>query len=186
MTIELWSLEIADIKVVRTRKIADDRGFFSETYSEKDFAAAGIAVRFVQDNHFKSSRAGTIRGLHFQREPFAQDKLVRVLRGRAFDVAVDLRKSSRTFGKWVGIELSSDDWKQVFIPKGFAHGVCALEPDTAVAYKVSNPHAQEHDLGVVWNDPDLAIDWPIGRNDAILSERDRTLPRLRDIADLFD
>ncbi len=186
MTIELWSLAIADIKVVRTKKFTDERGFLSETYSERDFAAVGIDVRFVQDNHFKSSRPGTIRGLHFQSAPFAQDKLVRVLRGRAFDVAIDLRKSSRSFGKWVGIELSGEDWKQVFIPKGFAHGVCALEPDTEVAYKVSNPHSPAHEFGLIWNDPDLAIDWPLGSNDAILSERDRALPRLRDIAHVFD
>jgi dTDP-4-dehydrorhamnose 3,5-epimerase len=116
----------------------------------------------------------------------AQDKLVRVIKGRAFDVAVDLRRSSRTFGKWVGIELTANDWKQVWIPKGFAHGVCTLEPDTEVTYKVSTLYSSAHDFGVAWDDPDIAVDWPMGSDEAILSDKDRMLPRLRDAPHLFD
>ena len=184
--IEVSSLDIADVKIIKTKKFVDPRGYFSETYHEKNFYDAGISLRFVQDNHTMSPQAGTIRGLHFQGHPFAQDKLVRVVKGRVFDVAVDLRRTSRTFGKWVGIEISALDWKQVLIPKGFAHGFCTLEPDTEVIYKVSNHYSPAHDFGVVWNDPDLAIDWPVQDGQVTLSDKDRMQPRLRDIAQLFD
>src|SRR4051812_3905590 len=182
--IEILSLDIPDVKIIKPKKFADQRGFFSETYHERDFAQAGIPLRFVQDNHSMSSQAGTIRGLHFQAAPFAQDKLVRVVRGRVYDVAVDLRRSSRSFGKWVGIEISAADWKQVLIPKGFAHGFCTLEADTEVIYKVTDYYSPAHDLGVLWNDPDLAVDWPV--REAILSDKDARQPRLRDITQLFD
>lgn len=186
MRIEIKSLDIPDVKIIKTRKHGDHRGFFSETYNCKEFAEVGINLQFVQDNHSLSAEAGTIRGLHFQSPPFAQDKLVRVVRGRILDVVVDLRKSSPTFGKWVAVEVSAAEWNQILVPVGFAHGVCTLEPDTELIYKVTNYYSAEHDFGVLWDDPDLAIDWPIEKSTAVLSDKDRKQPRLRDMAHSFD
>ena len=185
MTIEVVSLEIPDIKIIKTGKFGDSRGFFSETYSRKSFQEAGIDISFVQDNHSRSALAGTIRGLHFQAPPFAQDKLVRVVKGCILDVAVDLRKSSPTFGKWVSAEISAENWQQMLIPAGFAHGFCTLEADTEVIYKVSQYYAPQHDHGVAWNDPDLGITWPVTAAQATLSAKDMALPRLRDVATPF-
>jgi dTDP-4-dehydrorhamnose 3,5-epimerase len=179
-------LAIPDVKIVRPKKFGDARGFFSETYSAAAFAEAGIPDVFVQDNHSFSAAAGTVRGLHFQRNPRAQAKLVRVTRGRILDVAVDLRRSSPTFGKWVGAEISAEAWNQIYVPVGFAHGFCTLEPDTEIAYKVTDTYAPAEDGGVFWQDEDLAIDWPIAPHQAILSDKDRVLPRLRDLPPLFD
>ncbi|MFA6205266.1 MAG: dTDP-4-dehydrorhamnose 3,5-epimerase, partial [Methylocystis sp.] len=140
---------------------------------------------FVQDNHSLSRDVGTVRGLHFQTAPFAQDKLVRVVSGRILDVAVDLRRSSQTFGRHVVVELSKENWRQLFIPIGFAHGFVTLEPDTEVIYKVTNFYSPQHDCGVAWDDPDIGIAWPAAAESAVLSDKDRKWPRLRDLAEVF-
>ncbi|MGA2044392.1 MAG: dTDP-4-dehydrorhamnose 3,5-epimerase [Roseiarcus sp.] len=177
---------IPEVKVVSVKKLRDTRGFFSETYSRRAFAEAGLPYEFVQENHSLSLAAGTIRGLHFQSPPFAQDKLVRVTAGRICDVAVDLRRSSPSFGRHVRIELSAENWRQALIPIGFAHGFCTLEPGTEVVYKVTNYYSAADDHGLAWDDPDLAIDWPAPRAAVALSERDRRHPRLRDLPAWFD
>ena len=184
--IELNNLAIADIKVIKTKQFIDHRGYFSETYNEVEFARVGVDLHFVQDNQSMSSKAGTVRGLHYQSHPMAQDKLVRVIRGRIFDVVVDIRRSSRTFGKWVSIELTASDGNQLLVPKGFAHGFCTLEPHTEVMYKVSNYYSPSHDFGLLWSDPDISVDWPITNGEAILSDKDKMLPRLREASHLFD
>ena len=183
---QVLDCELPDVKVLVPRVHADERGVFVETYQRERYRELGIAVEFVQDNLSVSRRTGTVRGLHFQTEPFAQAKLVRVVRGRILDVAVDLRRSSPRFGRSVAVELSAENWKQLFVPVGFAHGFCTLEPDTEVAYKVSSLYAPQHDAGLIWNDPDLGIDWPVGADEAVLSDKDRQLPRLRDVAITFD
>jgi dTDP-4-dehydrorhamnose 3,5-epimerase len=180
MALEVESLEIPDVKVVRPKKFGDARGFFSETYNKQAFAEAGIAPEFVQDNQSLSAMVGTIRGLHSQTEPFAQDKLVRVTRGRIWDVAVDARPGSRTFGRWVAAEISAEAWNQIFVPVGFLHGFCTLEPDTEVSYKVSHFYSAKHEVGVRWNDPDLNIKWPVAAEAAILSDKDKVLPLFKD------
>jgi dTDP-4-dehydrorhamnose 3,5-epimerase len=178
MALEIERLEIPDVLVVRPQRHADSRGFFSETFNRALFAEAGIELDFVQDNHSRSVRAGTIRGLHFQTAPFAQDKLVRVTRGRILDVAVDIRRSSPTFGKYVTAEISADQWNQILIPVGFAHGFCTLEPDTEVIYKVSNYYSAKHDRGIRWNDPQIDIRWPVDEAKVHLSDKDKQLPFL--------
>jgi dTDP-4-dehydrorhamnose 3,5-epimerase len=183
---EVEPLAIPDVKLIRPKRFGDARGFFSEVYSRAAFAKAGIAIDFVQDNHSLSAQVGTIRGLHFQTAPFAQDKLVRVIRGRILDVAVDLRRGSPTFGRHVSAEISAANWTQILVPIGFAHGFCTLEPDTEVVYKVSNVYAPANDGGVLWNDPDLGIAWPIASGGTpVLSDKDAKLPRLRDLPPLF-
>jgi dTDP-4-dehydrorhamnose 3,5-epimerase len=184
-SLQVEATAIPDVKVVTPRKFGDHRGFFSETYNRKAFLAAGIDLNFVQDNHSLSAEAGTLRGLHFQSHPFAQDKLVRVTRGRILDVAIDIRRSSPTFGKHVAVELSAENWRQLLIPIGFAHGLLTLEPNTEVLYKVTNLYSQPNDLGLAWDDPDIAIDWPIPAEKVILSDKDRKQPRLRDLPEIF-
>src|SRR5262249_10477793 len=157
----------------------------SETFNRKRLADAGIDLDFVQDNHSLSGQRGVVRGLHFQIPPFAQDKLVRVVRGRIYDVAVDIRRSSPTYGRHVGVELSGENWKQLFVPAGFAHGFVTLDPDTEVIYKVTNYYAPSHDRGLIWNDPDLGINWPIAAGEAILSDKDKVLPRFADLKSEF-
>lgn len=179
-------LAIPEVLVLKPKRFGDGRGFFSETYSRRVLAEVGIDVEFVQDNHSLSGRSGTVRGLHFQTGTFAQAKLIRVTRGAIFDVAVDLRRDSPTYGSHVAAELSADAWNQIFIPVGFAHGLCTLAPDTEVQYKVSAYYAPDHDRGVLWNDPDLRIVWPVDEDTALLSEKDQHQPRLRDLPDLFD
>lgn len=186
MPIEIIALAIPEVKRVTTPKFADARGYFSETYSRASFTEVGIGDELVQDNHSFSAQAGTVRGLHFQSPPFAQGKLVRVVRGRIWDVAVDLRVSSPTFGQWVAAEISAMDRSQLWVPEGFAHGFCTLEPGTEVIYKVSRPYAPAHDHGVAWNDPDVGIAWPVQAGKAVLSAKDAALPRLRDIATPFN
>lgn len=178
-------LNIPDIKVLVPRKHGDARGFFSETYNRKSLAALGIDIDFVQDNHSLSAEKGTVRGLHFQTPPFAQDKLVRVARGAVYDVAVDLRKDSPTYGRHVSAVLSAEAWNQVLVPIGFAHGFMTLEPDTEVIYKVSDYYAPDHDKGLLWNDPALGIAWPLAEGEAILSEKDRIQPRFEEIVTPF-
>ncbi len=182
---EIEALAIPDVKLIRPKRFGDARGFFSEVYSCAALAAAGIGMEFVQDNHSRSALVGTIRGLHFQTAPFGQDKLVRVTKGRILDVAVDLRRASPTYGKYVSAELSAENWTQILVPIGFAHGFCTLEPDTEVLYKVSNVYAPANDGGVMWNDPDLGIAWPVKAGNAVLSDKDTRLPRLRDLPPLF-
>ena len=176
---------IPEVKVASLKKHGDARGFFSETYTYRAFAAAGIADTFVQDNHALSGTPGTVRGLHFQTPPFAQAKLVRVTRGAILDVAVDIRAGSPTYGKHVAITISADAWNQIYIPIGFAHGLVTLEPDTEVLYKVSNYYAPEHDKGLLWNDPALGIDWPGVANPALLSGKDKVQPRLAELPVYF-
>ncbi len=185
MTDFIQDTAIADVKIVTPRKFGDARGFFSETYNRRTFESAGLRYEFVQDNHSLSTAAGSVRGLHFQIAPFAQDKLVRVLRGRIHDVVVDLRRGSPTFGRHVAVELSAKNFRQLLVPAGFAHGFCTLEPDTEVFYKVTQFYSPLHDRGVLWNDPSLGIDWPAIADAATLSEKDRVLPRFNDLADFF-
>ena len=179
-------LNIPDVRLLSPGKHDDRRGFFSETYNKKAFAALGIYIDFVQDNHSYSADKGTVRGLHFQTPPFAQDKLVRVARGSVFDIAVDLRQGSSSYGRHVSAVLSADAWNQILVPIGFAHGFMTLEPDTEVIYKVSNYYAPDHDKGLLWNDPALGINWPIFDDEAVFSEKDGKLPRLAELVTPFD
>ena len=176
---------IPDVKIITPKKFGDHRGFFSEVYNRNAFAEAGIALDFVQDNQSLSAQVGTLRGLHFQSAPFAQDKLVRVTRGKILDVAVDIRKSSPTFGQHVAVELSAENWRQLLVPIGFAHGFVTLEPDTEVMYKVTNYYSAANDLGLAWDDPDLGIAWRVQPEGVTLSDKDRKHPRLRDLTEIF-
>src|ERR1700682_3829682 len=182
MQLDIRCLVIPDVKLIRPQRFSDARGYFCETFQRADFIAQGLANDFLQDNQSSSDRSGTVRGLHFQRPPFAQTKLVRVLRGSIFDVAVDLRHSSPSFGRHIAIELSGDGNEQLLVPAGFAHGFCTLEPDTVVFYKVDQVYSAAHDSGVNSADPALWIEWPIAAPEAILSEKDRRLPMLDDLA----
>ena len=177
--------EIPDVKIIIPRKFGDHRGFFSETYSKKVLSEAGIHMDFVQDNQSLSVQKGVMRGLHFQLPPFAQDKLVRVVRGAVYDVAVDIRRSSPTFGKHVAVELSAENWKQLLVPAGFAHGFITLTENTEACYKVTNYYSPQHDRGILWNDPALGIEWPIDVKDVILSEKDQKQPKLAEAQELF-
>lgn len=176
---------IPDVKVLLPRQIKDHRGFFSEVYSRKALADLGIDAEFIQDNHSLSVEKGVLRGLHYQRPPVAQDKLVRVVRGAVLDVAVDIRRSSPTFGKHVTAVLSAENWRQAFVPAGFAHGFVTLEPNTEVIYKVTAAYSPAHERGIQWNDPALGIDWGITEAQAVLSGRDRQHPPLTAAKDLF-
>ncbi len=175
--------KIREVVAIRPDRHQDARGFFSETYSRRALAEAGIDTEFVQDNHSLSVLQGTLRGLHFQTPPAAQAKLVRVVRGAIVDVAVDIRVGSPSYGRHVSCRLSAEEWNQLYVPVGFAHGFCTLEPDTEVIYKVSAYYAPEHDRGLLWNDPALAIDWPV--SEPLLSEKDRSHPLLRQMPEWF-
>lgn len=177
--------KIPEVKIVTPKKHGDARGFFSEVYKQSDWEKAGLDYTFVQDNHSFSAPAGTLRGLHFQTPPFAQHKLVRVIRGRILDVAVDVRRASPTFGKHVAVELSAENWRQLFIPVGFAHGFVTLEPDTEVLYKVTSLYSAPHDRGLAFDDPNLGINWPLPPDGPLLSEKDKRWPRLRDLGEAF-
>jgi dTDP-4-dehydrorhamnose 3,5-epimerase len=183
---EIIPTEIPDVRVIIPAKHLDRRGFLSETYSKRRLAEAGIELDFVQDNHSFSIEKGVVRGLHYQAPPFAQDKLLRVVRGAVFDVAVDLRRNSATFGKHVSVILSAEKWNQILVPKGFAHGFATLEPNTELLYKVTNYYSPEHDRGLFWQDPEIGIAWPVSPTAAIVSDRDSRLPRLSELKDLFD
>ena len=178
-------LSISEVKALRPKKHGDGRGFFSEVYNKKAFLQAGIEIDFVQDNHSFSVQKGTVRGLHFQTPPFAQDKLLRVVRGSVFDVAVDLRQDSASYGRHASIVLSAEAWNQVLIPIGFAHGFMTLEPNTEVLYKVSNYYSPEHDKGLLWNDPALGIQWPLPADEAVLSDKDLRHPKLSELRSPF-
>lgn len=168
------------VREVRPRRFADERGFFSEVWNSETWRDAGLDLSFVQDNHSLSRAAGVLRGLHFQSPPFAQEKLVRVTRGAVFDVAVDIRRASPTFGRWVSLVLSAAEWNQLLVPAGFAHGFLTLEQDTEVQYKVTAPYSAAHDRTVRWDDPAIGIEWPLGRHELTLSERDLAAPLLAD------
>jgi dTDP-4-dehydrorhamnose 3,5-epimerase len=179
-----WSLPLDGPLLVQTKLFTDARGVFVETFSCRDAEALGIDDDWVQDNFSRSVHSGTVRGLHFQRAPHVQAKLVRVLRGAVLDVAVDIRQGSPTFGRHVGVELSAANGMQLYIPAGFAHGFCTLTDDTEVAYKVSDYYAPECDAGLAWDDPDIGIAWPVARDAALMSGKDGRQPRLRDL--VFD
>jgi len=166
------------IVVIVPKVFADDRGFLMETYKRSAFDAAGLNAPLVQENHSRSSK-GTLRGLHYQREPKAQGKLVRVVLGEIFDVAVDIRKDSPTFGRWIGVALSAANRKSIYIPPGFAHGFCVTSPEAEVIYKTTEEYAPEHEHGIRWDDPGLAIAWPIAS--PALSARDQRWPLLAQI-----
>ncbi len=178
--------DIPGVRIVTPRKHGDHRGFFSEVYKQSEWRQAGMDYTFVQDNHSFSAPVGTLRGLHFQTPPFAQDKLVRVLRGRILDVAVDIRRSSPTFGKHVALELSVENWRQLFVPAGFAHGFITLEPDTEVFYKVTAHYSPDHDRGLAFDDPALGINWPMPPGGPLLSEKDKHWPRLHELTEAFE
>jgi len=172
---------VAGVLIVRPRRFEDHRGFFAPVFRPADLEAAGVSHGWVQENQSLSLLKGTVRGLHFQRPPFAQAKLVRVIRGSALDVCVDLRQGSATFGRHVAVRLTAEDLTQVYVPAGFAHGFCTLSDDTEVLYKVSAPWSEAHEGGVMWNDLALGIDWPVAAADVVLSEKDANWPRLADL-----
>jgi len=182
---QVRSLGLDGVLEISPRKFGDDRGFFSETYNAKSFAEAGIDLTFVQDNHSYSAAKDVVRGLHYQLPPFAQDKLVRVTRGAILDVAVDIRKSSPTFGKWIALEVSAEKWNQILVPKGFAHGFMTLVENTEVIYKVTSYYSPEHDRSIRFDDPTIGIDWPISSSSVQLSDKDKKAPLFAD-AEVFD
>jgi dTDP-4-dehydrorhamnose 3,5-epimerase len=176
---------IPEVLLIEAPRFGDARGFFSEVWKRSALVAQGFAVDFVQDNHSLSREVGVLRGLHFQRPPSAQGKLVRVVRGRILDVAVDIRAGSPTYGQHVTCELSAENWQQLWVPRGFAHGFLTLEPDTEVLYKVDAEYDRAADAGIAWDDPALGITWPIPPGGPVVSEKDRTAPRLAEIAPPF-
>lgn len=178
-------LEIRDVVRVTPRRFGDNRGFFSETFCDRDLAAAGLPSAFVQDNHSRSEKAGTVRGLHMQAPPHAQHKLVRASRGRILDIAVDIRVGSPTYGRHVTAELSAENWAQLLVPIGFLHGFVTLEPDTEVQYKVSDYYVPEAEGGVLWHDEALGIRWPFDVAAATVSGRDKQMPRFADFKSPF-
>jgi dTDP-4-dehydrorhamnose 3,5-epimerase len=178
---KITPLALAEVLHITPKRHGDARGWFAETWSREAMSEAGVDAEFVQDNQAFNAKAGTVRGLHFQQAPHAQAKLVRVLSGAIYDVALDVRPGSATYGQWVGAELTADRGEQLFIPRGFAHGYVTLTNDCELFYKVDGLYAPQTEGGVLWNDPDLAIPWPIA-GDPILSDKDRLLPRLKDMA----
>jgi dTDP-4-dehydrorhamnose 3,5-epimerase len=183
MKVEVTS--IPDVLLLKLRYFHDTRGYFVETFNARAAHEAGLEAEFVQDNQALSLKRGTVRALHFQVPPKAQAKLVRVLRGSIYDVAVDLRAGSPSYGRWLAATLTAQGGEQIFVPRGFAHGYCTLEDDTEVAYKVDDYYAPECDRGLAWDDPTLAIDWPVPHGEALLSDKDRKLPRFADFASPF-
>lgn len=183
--LDVRKTEIEGVLLLTPKRWADARGFFVETWNAERFREAGLAHVFVQDNHSYSAEAGTVRGLHFQSPPRVQNKLVRVTRGAVIDVAVDARRGSPTFGRHVRAMLSAENGAQLFVPAGFLHGFATLEPDTDVAYKVTDFYSQPHDGAVIWNDPDLAIDWGVDPARAVLSAKDAAAPRFADFRSPF-
>ena len=178
-------LSIPDVLLITPRKFADSRGFFSETWNAGTLAAHGFNEGFVQDNQSLSTQTGTVRGLHCQIGANVQGKLVRVIQGAIWDVAVDLRRGSPTYGQYAAAVLSAENWQQLWVPRGFLHGFCTLEPDTSVIYKVTAPYDRAAERAVIWNDPTLALPWPVAPENALLSDKDRLLPLLSDCEDWF-
>jgi dTDP-4-dehydrorhamnose 3,5-epimerase len=185
MIIKIIKTAIPAVQVVVPVRHEDARGFFSETYNKRTLSECGIDLDFVQDNHSYSREKGTIRGFHYQITPHAHHKLVRVIKGAVLDVAVDLRRESPTFGKYVTVVLNADEWNQVLVPVGFAHAICTMEPGTEVLYKMTHFHQADHEFGIVWNDPDLGIEWPIPETDVVVSDKDKAQPRLSELTDLM-
>jgi dTDP-4-dehydrorhamnose 3,5-epimerase len=182
---QIIALDIPEVKVIAPKKFGDHRGFFSETYNRKTLAELGVDKEFVQDNHSLSAEKCVVRALHYQLPPMAQDKLVRVVRGAILDVAVDIRRDSPTFGRHVAEVISAENWRQMYVPIGFAHGFVTLEPNTEVVYKVTNYYSPAHERGVRWNDPTLAINWGVSESQAILSQRDTKHPLFKDALEMF-
>ena len=182
---DIVKTEINDILIIEPKVFGDNRGYFFESFSEKDFSSQVREVKFVQDNESKS-RYGVLRGLHFQKPPHAQSKLVRVVKGAVLDVAVDIRRGSPTFGQHVAVELTEDNHRQLFIPRGFAHGFAVLSEEVIFQYKCDNFYAPQSEGAIAWDDPDLEIDWRIPVDKVVLSEKDMANPRLKDADWLFD
>jgi dTDP-4-dehydrorhamnose 3,5-epimerase len=178
-------LKIPDVWVYTPRRIEDDRGWFCETFNAGLLADMLAGVTFVQDNQVFTQNRAVLRGMHFQRPPKAQDKLVRVLRGSILDVAVDIRRDAPTYGQWVSAVLSARQGAQIFVPKGFAHGYLTLEPETEVLYKVSSFYSRDHESGILWNDPAIGVDWGVPDGEVLMNDRDRELPRLADFVPVF-
>lgn len=185
MNFAIERLKLEDVLLIRTKRFEDPRGYFMETWSQDAFRQLGLKATFVQDNQSLSVQRGTVRGLHFQTPPYAQAKLVRVLQGSVFDVAVDLRVGSPDYGQWCGVTLSAAGAEQLYVPKGFAHGFVTLEPDTVIAYRVDAPYAPTCDAGIHWNDPAIAVRWPLDPAEAVLSAKDAALPQLASVASPF-
>jgi dTDP-4-dehydrorhamnose 3,5-epimerase len=177
--------DLPGVLIIEPVRHGDHRGFFSETWQRQRFADHGITADWIQDNHSRSATPGTLRGLHFQSPPHAQAKLLRCIRGSILDVAVDIRVGSPTFGRHVAVELGEANFRQLLVPRGFAHGFVTLEPDTEVLYKVDAGYAPAHDAGIAWDDPDLGIDWGFGAGEVTLSDKDRTHPRLAELGPVF-
>jgi dTDP-4-dehydrorhamnose 3,5-epimerase len=184
--VDILDTALPEVKIVVPRRIGDDRGLFSEVWNSRAFSSIGIDAIFVQDNHIHSQLRGTLRGLHYQIPPAAQGKLVRVTRGAIFDVAVDIRRGSPTFGCHANAVLSADNWRQLWVPPGFAHGYCTLEDNTEVQYKVTDFYSPSHERGIAWDDPDLRVPWPVTVAPATVSERDCQWPHLAGQSDLFE
>ena len=183
MPFEFEKQKIEDVILVKPKVFGDNRGFFMESYKKSDFYDNGIAVEFNQDNHSKSSK-GVLRGLHYQKAPKAQAKIVRCIKGAIFDVAVDIRKGSKTYGKWVGVELTEENKKMLYIPAGFAHGFCVRSDVAEICYKSSDEYSPENDRGIMWNDPEIGIDWNLDTN-PVISEKDSKHPLLKDADNNF-
>jgi len=181
--VNIIKTKLDGVIIIEPKVFRDERGFFTESYSLKKFREAGLNYNFIQDNHSLSVSEGTIRGLHYQANPKAQTKLVRILKGEALDVAIDIRQGSPTYRQWISITLSAENMRQLIIPRGFAHGICTLTPDTEVFYKVDEFYALDCDRAIRWNDPDIAIEWPY--NNPLLSEKDRNAPLLKDAENNF-
>ena len=183
---DIQSLAIADVKLIRPTKHGDERGFFSEIFRDDLLARRGIGGPFVQDNHVFSAARGVLRGLHFQKPPHAQGKLVRCVRGAILDVAVDIRAGSPTFGRHVAAEVSAANWTQIWVPPGFAHGYVTLEPDCEIIYKVTGYYSPSSEIGIAWDDPGLGIDWRLHGPELVLSDKDRRNPKLAEIVTPFE
>ena len=186
MQVNVKPSELPEVLVLTPKRFDDTRGFLSETYNEQRWREVGIDLRFVQDNHTHSAEPGTVRGLHYQVPPHAQDKLVRVTRGAILDVAVDIRVGSPTFGRHVSTVISAEAWNQILVPAGFAHGYATLEPDTEVFYKTTDFYAPDYERAIRWNDPAIGIEWGLAEGEAVVSERDSQAPLLAEAVDLFD
>ena len=182
---EFRTFDLGGLMEITPRKIQDDRGYFSEVFRYDAFAQRAGATNFVQDNQSLSVRLGTVRGIHFQSHPAAQGKLVRCLKGKIFDVAVDLRRDSAHYGEWVAVTLTPEANNQLWVPAGFGHGFCTLEPDSVISYRVTNYYSPDHDKGLAWDDPEIAIDWPGVADPSTLSAKDRSQPRLADLPPYF-
>jgi dTDP-4-dehydrorhamnose 3,5-epimerase len=180
---EFIKTDLPGVILIKPDVHADERGFLLESFSRDRYEKSGIKAAFMQDNHSRSVNKGVLRGMHLQIPPFAQNKLIRVTRGSIYDVVVDFRKQSPAFGKWQGFNLSAGNFHQLFVPAGFAHGFCTLDKNTEVQYKVDNPYSPSHERGIRWNDPDLAIAWPI--KETILSAKDSVLPDFKDFVSPF-